>query len=54
MKATQWKCRFILDGVHYECRIYEDSEGDWFIHHMERYWNYENFAEDHYVSRWEE
>lgn len=54
MKPTRWKCRFMLDGKEHIRRIYEDTDGDWFIRHFSRYWDYESFCIEHYCSRWEE
>lgn len=52
MKSTKWKCRFVMDGVLYERRIYEDSDGDLFIRHNRRFYEYESFFHNKYVSRW--
>lgn len=54
MKPTKWKCRFMIQGTHYERRIYIDKDGDWFIRYNGRYYEYEDFTTKHYCSRWEE
>lgn len=54
MKSTNWKCRYMINGISYERRIYEDIDGDWFIKHNGRFWDYELFSDYHYTSRWQE
>ena len=52
LKPTVWKCRFILDGTPVERRIYEDSDGDEFIRHAGRYYEFQQFFIKKWVTRW--
>ena len=44
MKATNISCKIFLDGIEEDKTIYEDNDGDWFIYHFGRYFDFEVFT----------
>jgi hypothetical protein len=47
MRATKFYCKIFLDGVEEDKTIYEDIDGDWFIYHSDRYFDFELFTAKH-------
>ena len=50
MKPTNFKCCMILDGFELEKVIYSDSEGDLFIHHYGRFFDFDTFTSGRNVT----